>query len=214
MSDSTDKTDESAAKTNWWQRLSGGLKRTSSTLGSTLDRACRQAPARSNHGGRDRGGADPRRPRRRCRGQCREGDRRGALRVRDHARGSEGGGRRRGREGVDAGRQAAGGERRKTFRRAGGRRQRLGQDHDHRQARRQAPRRRPLGDARRRRHLSRGGDRSAENLGRPLRRDRARPRARFGRRRPCLRRVRGSPRRGDRRAARSTPPAACRTVPS
>jgi fused signal recognition particle receptor len=36
MNDSTDKTSESAEKTNWWQRLSGGLKRTSSSLGEAL----------------------------------------------------------------------------------------------------------------------------------------------------------------------------------
>ncbi len=34
MNDSTDQT--TAEKTSWWQRLSGGLKRTSSTLGETL----------------------------------------------------------------------------------------------------------------------------------------------------------------------------------
>ena len=55
------------------------------------------------------------------------------------------------------------------------RRQRHRQDHDHRQARRQAPRRRADGDARRRRHVPRRGDRAAEDLGRAHRRRRSSP---------------------------------------
>ena len=47
-----------------------------------------------------------------------------------------------------------------------GRRQRLRQDHDHRQARRKTSRRRPQGDAGGRRHVPRRRDRAAQDLGR------------------------------------------------
>src|SRR3954471_19687030 len=37
MNDSTDQSAEAAGKKNWWGRLAGGLKRTSSALGSSID---------------------------------------------------------------------------------------------------------------------------------------------------------------------------------
>ena len=69
----------------------------------------------------------------------------------------------------------------------GRRRQRFGQDHDHRQARASLHGRGSQGGARRRRHLPRGGDRAAAGLGRAQRR--ARDRA-GGRRRPGRRHLR------------------------
>ncbi len=68
-----------------------------------------------------------------------------------------------------------------------GRRQRHRQDHDHRQARRQAARRGQVGGARRRRHLPRRRHRAAQDLGRAHRRGGRRPRNRRRRRRPRLR---------------------------
>ena len=54
----------------------------------------------------------------------------------------------------------------KAVRHSGGRRQRFRQDHHHRQAGGEVFRRRPQGDAGRRRHLSRRRDRAIEDLGR------------------------------------------------
>ena len=95
---------------------------------------------------------------------------------------------------------------------AGGRRQRLGQDHDDRQAREPVPRRRQEGGDRRRRHLPRRGGRAAADLGRARRRagdDRA---AGLGPGEPRLRRDGPRRGRGRRPAARSTPPGGCRTA--
>ena len=71
------------------------------------------------------------------------------------------------------------------------RRQRHRQDHDDRQARRPLPVGGPNGHARRRRHVSRRGDRAAEDLGRARRRAGHRPRHRQRCRRPRLRRAGG-----------------------
>ena len=136
----------------------------------------RADPRRSRHGdgaARHRcAGVRPLRPRR-LRG-------RGAG---DHGRG--------GREGADAGGAAA---RARPVAQAachpGGRRQRHRQDHDDRQARGQAGRRRAEGDAGGRRHVPRRGDRAAEDLGRAHRRAGGRLEARRRCGRPRLRRLR------------------------
>jgi fused signal recognition particle receptor len=159
-----------SAKDNWWQRLTGGLKRTSSALGGAiadlvtkrkldaatiaeikdvliradlgLDTAARIAAALGE-------------------GRYEAGDRR---------RG-QGGGGRRDRKGAHPGRAAARDRcGKKAVRHPGRRRQRLRQDHDHRQARGEIPRRRPRRDAGGRRHVSRRRHRSAQNLGRAHRR--------------------------------------------
>ena len=65
------------------------------------------ASSTSRDARRDRGGADPRRSRPRCRGEDRRRGRRRPLRQVDHARRGEGGGRGRGGEGPGAGREAA-----------------------------------------------------------------------------------------------------------
>ena len=75
----------------------------------------------------------------------------------------------------------------KAVRHPGRRRQRLRQDHDHRQARGEIPRRRPHGHAGGRRHVPRRRHRSAENLGRAHRRGFHRARGRRRCRRPRLR---------------------------
>ena len=99
--------------------------------------------------------------------------------------------------------------RRKAVRHSGGRRQRLGQDHHHRQARGALPHRGPQGRARGRRHVPRRRDRAAEDLGQPHRRDRDRERARVGRREPCVRGLdRGAARRRRRADRRYRGPAA------
>ncbi len=159
-----------------------------------------EAQARPGDARRDRGGADPRRSRHRRGGKNRRGGGRGPLRQVDHARGGEGGGRRRGREGDGTGGDAACARpsNRQAVRGAGGRRQRLRQDHHHRQARRAAPCRGPLGDARRRRHFPRGGDRPAQDLGRAHRRHRDRTGARLRCGRARVRRGHRGARRGDR----------------
>ena len=96
----------------------------------------------------------------------------------------------------------------------GGGRQRHRQDHHHRQARRQADGRRPVGDAGGRRHVPRRRHRAAEDLGRAhrLAGRLLEDRRRRGRALP------GTPSRRPRPPARtcssSTPPAACRTAPS
>ncbi len=90
-------------------------------------------------------------------------------------------------------------EAQKPFVILGGRRQRLRQDHDHRQARRKARRRGPQGDAGGRRHFSRRGDRAAQDLGRAHQIARRCGSAGFGFRQPCVQRAdRGA------RAANST----------
>ena len=103
---------------------------------------------------------------------------------------------------------------RAALRHPGRRRQRLGQDHHHRQARRALPPRRQERDAGRRRHLPRRRHRPTENLGRAHRRHR--DRARAGRRRggACLRRRHHRQGAKRRCACWSTPPAACRIAPS
>ena len=93
-------------------------------------------------------------------------------------------------------------ERRQAVRHSGGRRQRLGQDHDDRQARREVLGRRPQGGARRRRHLPRRRHRSAQDLGRPHRRQGRRPRAGLRLREPGLRGAERGEGRGRRRADR------------
>ena len=104
MNDSTTERQQAS----WWQRLSGGLKRTSASIGGARRRS--RAPSASSTSamldeieevliradlGVDSRGADRRRRRR------------GPLRQGDHRRRGEGGGRRRGREGADAGGEAA-----------------------------------------------------------------------------------------------------------
>ncbi len=145
-------------------------------------RSRQQAQARRRDARGARGDADPRRSRRRRGGEDFRGDRCGPLRQGDLARRSESGGRRGSRENARAGCQAAVGRGCQTVRHSCCRRQWLRQDHHHRQARVALSRRRPQGDARRRRHLPRRRHRSAENLGRAHRRagDRARAGLRCG----------------------------------
>ena len=135
------------------------------------------------------------------------------LRSRDFRRRGEGGAGGRGREGAGAGRAAArhrsGAE---AVRHPGRRRQRLRQDHDHRQARGKIPRRGPHGHAGRRRHVPRRRDRAAEDLGRRA------PAPRSSRATPAPTPP-ASPSTPSRRrssaaatSCSSTPPAACRTA--
>ena len=97
------------------------------------------------------------------------------------------GGRDRGRKGAGAGRKAAGDRRAaKAVRHPGGRRQRLRQDHHHRQTRGKTERRGPKGDAGGRRYVSRRRHRAVEGLGRADQIAGDRGRAGFGFGKPCL----------------------------
>ena len=77
----------------------------------------------------------------------------------------------------------------KAVRHSRGRRQRLRQDHHHRQAGGETQRRGPQGDAGGRRHVSRRRDRAAEGLGRAHQVAGHRGRAGFGFGEPCLQRA-------------------------
>ena len=171
-----------------------------------------QAEARRGGARRVRGHADQGRPRPRHRGRDHRRAPRRPLRQGDRRGRGQGRARRRDREDARAGRAAARHRPRpEAACRPRRRRQRHRQDHHHRQARGQAPRRGAERLARRRRHVSRRGDRAAQDLGRADRRARRRPRNRRRRRRP---RLRCAPRRARPRAptcSSSTPPAASRT---
>ena len=93
----------------------------------------------------------------------------------------------------------------------GRRGQRLRQDHHHRQARPPLSGAGLFGAARRRRHLPRGGDRAAPDLGRPRRRADHRRAGRLGQLGDRLRRGQEGDRRGHRRADRRHCRAGCRT---
>ena len=163
MSDTTPGT----PKLSWWRRLSSGLKRTSSSLGHGRCRPRHQAQARPRHARRYRGCAAARRSRHRRGGPDCGRRRRRPLRQGDFGRRSEDGGRDRSREGAGAGGEAAGDRRgAKAVRHPRGRRQRLGQDHHHRQACRETECRGPQDHDGGRRYVSRRGDRAAQGLGR------------------------------------------------
>ena len=126
-----------------------------------------QAQARPRHARRYRGCAAARRSRHRRGGPDCGRRRRRPLRQGDFGRRSEVGGRDRGREGAGAGGQAAGDRRgAKAVRHSRGRRQRLGQDHHHRQACRETECRGPQDHAGGRRYVSCRRDRAAQGLGR------------------------------------------------
>jgi fused signal recognition particle receptor len=154
-------------KRSWWRRLTEGLSRTSSTLttGITdlftkrkldagtledLEDILIQADLGLATAARDR-----------------QGGRRGPLRQADRAFRGQGDPGARGR-GDPGSRRPAARDRRheKAVRDPDGRRQRLRQDHDDRQARGQVPGRGPVRHAGGRRHVPRRGHRAAQGLGR------------------------------------------------
>ena len=98
---------------------------------------------------------------------------------------------------------------RAALRHPGRRRQRLRQDHHHRQAGRALPQRRQVGDAGGRRHFPRRRHRPAQDLGRAHRRVHHGARAGRRRREPCLRRHhrRQGARHRDRAGRHRRPPA-------
>src|SRR5215472_13449145 len=123
--------DQSTEKQSWWQRLSGGLKRTSASIGGAVTDLV--AKRRLDQAMLD---------------EIEEVLIRADLGVETAAKIAAAVG-----EGPHPGGQAALDRRTKAFRRARRRGQRLGQDHHNRQTRRQVPRRGPFGDARCRRYL-------------------------------------------------------------
>ena len=203
-----------AAPQNWWQRLSNGMKRTSSSLSESvtglftkrrLDAATLEeledALVRADLGRRHR-----------------HADHRGGvgrtLRPGNRSRRGQGDPCPRGREGARDRRHSP--RHRplgQALRDPDGRRERSGQDHHHRQAGAEVPPAGPERHARRRRHVPRRRHRAAEGLGRARRSAGHRPRPRRGRRRPCFRRAGGSKSQRLRRAASSTRPGGCRTRP-
>ena len=186
MNDTTPET----TKLSWWRRLSSGLKRTSSSLGTAvadlvtkrkLDRAMlddiEDVLLRADLGTEVA-----------ARIAAAVGDGRYDKAI--SADDVKIGGRDRSREGACAGGEAARDRRgAKAVRHSRGRRQRLRQDHHHRQARGETRRRRPQGDAGGRRHLSRRRDRAAQDLGRAHQIAGHRGRAGLGFREPCLQRA-------------------------
>ena len=164
MNDSTTQ----SQKRSWWQRLTGGLKRSSSALGGAIaDLVTKRKLDAATHCG-DRGRADPRRSRPRDRRSHRRGVAATAATTAaisaDEVKAVVAG---EIEKVLGAGRAAARHRcRAEAVRHPGRRRQRFRQDHHHRQARGQIPRRGPDGHAGRGRHVSRRRHRSAQNLGR------------------------------------------------
>ena len=100
--------DSGTDKANWWQRLSGGLRRTSSSLGGALSDLVTKRKLDAAMIEELEEDTDPRRSRRRGCGAHRASRGRGPLRQGSLARRCEDDFRRRDRESSDAGRAAAG----------------------------------------------------------------------------------------------------------
>ena len=131
MSDTTPE----KTKLSWWRRLSSGLKRTFELARDGGGRPRHQAQARPRHARGHRGRAAARRSGHGSGGAHFGGGGPWPLRQGDHGRRREIRGRDRSREGACSGSKAARHRRgAKAVRHSRGRRQRLRQDHHHRQA--------------------------------------------------------------------------------